>query len=125
MSLRNVDHQSGQWLARRIRNLPADTQGRLVLNDSRYLPPAARAVAQASLDQYQVCREEDRVDWTYMSPPASLQAGERTGDYRRGNDELLLVESGESSISMEDLAVALIDEIEQPTQHQRRITVAY
>ncbi|MFC3891096.1 NAD(P)-dependent oxidoreductase [Lentzea rhizosphaerae] len=91
--------------------------GGLVLDDSRYVPPHIRPIAAASVQQFEVCQEH-AADWVYLSPPALLEPGERTGSYRRGRDELL----GER-ISAEDLAVAVLDELEQPRQ-DRHFTVA-
>ena len=65
------------------------------------------------------------VRWTYVSPPGRLAPGERTGAYRTGGDRLLVDVDGESAISMEDYAVALVDEIEEPRHVGRRFTVAY
>ena len=65
------------------------------------------------------------MDWAFLSPPALLQPGARTGRYRLGGDELLLDGSGHSAISAEDLAVALVDEAEEPAHRRRRFTVAY
>jgi putative NADH-flavin reductase len=75
--------------------------------------------------QLEVCRDEDRVDWAYLSPPALLEPGERTGSYRLGRDELLADAAGNSTISIEDFAVALLDEAERPQHHRTRFTVAY
>lgn len=65
------------------------------------------------------------VDWSYLSPPALLEPGQRRGTYRLGTDELLTDDAGISRISMEDLAVALLDEAEEPRHRRRRFTVAY
>ena len=51
--------------------------------------------------------------------------GERTGTFRLGKDELLTADNGESSISYEDFAIALVDEIETPANHRERFTVGY
>ncbi|WP_051815720.1 NAD(P)-dependent oxidoreductase, partial [Glycomyces tenuis] len=56
--------------------------GGLVMDDPRYVQPAWRAVAESSAEQHEVCRGEERVDWVYVSPPANLVQGERTGRYR-------------------------------------------
>jgi len=64
-------------------------------------------------------------DWTYLSPPASLYAGSRTGEYRLGTDELLIDDEGNSRLSMEDLAVVLLDEAERPRHQLMRFTAAY
>lgn len=77
---------------------------------------------KAALDFY---RTVEDVKWTYASPPARIAPGERTGTYRVGDDELLRNDKGESSISMEDYAVALIDEAESPRHTGRRFTVGY
>ena len=65
------------------------------------------------------------VDWAYLSPPALLEPGERTGVYRTGTDTLLVDGSGRSAISMEDFAVALLDEADHPVHHRTRFTVAW
>lgn len=101
------------------------TGGKTVLEDPRYLPIEARPVAAASAAQQETCRAETRVDWTYLSPPALLIPGARTGRYRVGTDELLVDAEGRSWISREDLAVAIIDEAEQARRHRERFTVAY
>jgi len=77
------------------------------------------------LEQLEVCRDETQVRWTYLSPPASLEPGERTSSYRIGSDELLLDSSGQSRISIEDLAAAILDEAEQPGYPQARFTAGY
>ena len=101
------------------------TGGRTVMEDANYLPVTARHIGRASADQYEACRDEKRVNWAYLSPPASLVPGKRTGRYRLGADELVVDAEGNSRISIEDLAVALVDEIETPRHHQQRFTVAY
>lgn len=68
--------------------------------------------------------EEDGIDWTFISPAAEIEPGERTGKYQSGKDHLLVNKEGRSYISMEDYAVALLDEIEQPKHRKERFTVA-
>lgn len=70
-------------------------------------------------------RAEPEIDWTFVSPAAKLSPGERTGKYRVGGDQLLTDESGESRISVEDYAVAMLDEIERPRHRRIRFSVAY
>ena len=82
---------------------------------------AVRAHVEA-LDLY---RLSDR-NWTYVSPSAGLvQPGKRTGRFRIGGDQLLVHEDGTSDISADDLAIAVLDEAEQPRFMQRRFTVGY
>ncbi|MFI1677270.1 NAD(P)-dependent oxidoreductase [Streptomyces sp. NPDC020607] len=102
------------------------TDGRLAIDDPRYVPAAWRHIAEASNAQYEALHTADtRVAWTYISPSALFEPGTRTGEYRLGKDELLVDADGDSSISMEDLAVALLDEAESPTHHRTRFTVGY
>lgn len=101
------------------------TGGKTVIEESNFLPLSVRQVGEASADQLEACRPESRVDWAYLSPPAHLVPGERTGTYRLGADELLLDAEGNSTISIEDLAVVLLDEAEQPRHHRTRFTAAY
>ena len=101
------------------------TAGRTVLDDPDHLHPAGRPIGKACADQLAACRHDTDADWTYLSPPASLRPGTRTGRYRVGDDELVVDEQGRSDISMEDFAVAILDEAEQPRHRGRRFTVAY
>ena len=65
------------------------------------------------------------VDWSYVSPGALLEPGERTGSYRVGGDELLTDADGQSRITMEDFAIAMLDEAETPKHSRRRFTAAH
>jgi putative NADH-flavin reductase len=103
----------------------ADAGGRLVLDDARYLPPAARRIAEACAAQHEVCAAAADADWTYLSPPARLFEGARSGTYRVGTDDLIVAADGDSSVSIADLAAALLDEIDRPRHRRRRFTVAY
>ncbi len=97
----------------------------LVIDDLRYILPAWRPISQACADQLEVCRRETKANWTYLSPPATLTPGERTGKFRLGQDELLVDGKGQSWISIEDFSIALLDEVENPKHHQTRFTVGY
>lgn len=72
-----------------------------------------------------VLRTVTDVRWTNPSPAAIITPGERTGAYRAGLEALLIGAEGESRISTEDYAVALLDEVEQPKHIGERFTVAY
>ena len=102
-----------------------DKKSTLVVDDTRYVSPAWHDIAMACVDQYEVYKADTRVNWTYLSPPAMLLPGERTAKFRLGKDELLVDQQGQSKISYEDLAVALIDEAEQSNFPQQRFTLAY
>ncbi|HEX3872991.1 MAG TPA: NAD(P)H-binding protein [Solirubrobacteraceae bacterium] len=88
-------------------------------------PPQFKDEALAQADALEIWRSVDDIDWTYVSPAGTIEPGERTGRYRRGGDELLVDETGQSTISMEDYAVAVVDELEEPAARRTRITVAY
>jgi len=78
-----------------------------------------------ALKAYDEIRTADDLDWTAISPPASIAAGQRTGKFRLGLDQLVEDAKGESRISREDFAVAILDEIEKPRHIRKRFTAAY
>ncbi len=65
------------------------------------------------------------VSWTFFSPNGTIAPGTRTGKFRLGTEQLLVDASGRSAISMEDYAVAMIDEIEKPQFVNKRFTAGY
>lgn len=65
------------------------------------------------------------INWTYFSPPMGITPGERTGTFRLGTDELIKAEDGASTVSFEDYAIALVDELEQPAHERARFTIGY
>ncbi|MFF8846062.1 NAD(P)-dependent oxidoreductase [Streptomyces sp. NPDC015127] len=101
-------------------------KGALTLAEGPDFPVELGAIAAACTAQLDVCRAAGAgADWTYLSPPALLEPGVRTGGYRLGGDELLVDGEGRSFISMEDFAVALLEEAERPRHRRTRFTVAY
>lgn len=64
-------------------------------------------------------------EWTFLSPAMFFGPGERTGTFRLGTETLLTAPDGKSSISYEDFAIAMIDEIESPKHKNMRFTVGY
>lgn len=107
------------------RLLVPGADGHTVLTAPDFLPDAVVPIARASQAQFELCLSHDGADWVYASPAAMLAPGDRTGSYRSGTDILLVDENGESKVSMEDFAVALIDEGEANRLHRDRFTVAY
>jgi putative NADH-flavin reductase len=99
----------------------------LQLVDAPGFPEAWKGVALAHRDALAVWRgpEAAELEWTYLSPAALIEPGERTGSYRTGGDQLLADAQGNSRISAEDFAVALLDELEQPGHVRARFTAAY
>ncbi len=96
----------------------------LKLIDAPNFPEIYRAEASAGSAYLDLLRKEDGLEWTYLSPSALFVPGERTGTFRLGTDQLLSNETG-SSISFEDFAIALVDEIEQPKHVKARFTIGY
>lgn len=70
-------------------------------------------------------QDEPELEWVYLSPSATISPGERTGQFRLGTDQLLTDAKGESHISVEDYAVAMINELEDPKHIRQRFTVGY
>ncbi|MCR0981570.1 NAD(P)-dependent oxidoreductase [Roseomonas populi] len=97
----------------------------LRLVDTPDFPAAYKAEATAGAAFLDRLRQEDVLDWTFLSPSAFFVPGERTGSFRLGGDSLLVDAKGESRISFEDFAIALVDELEAPKHSRRRFTVGY
>ncbi|MBD0418973.1 NAD(P)H-binding protein [Streptomyces sp. TRM S81-3] len=92
--------------------------------DQLGLPREYAAAVRGHRDALQVLRTSNRL-WTYFSPAEEIAPGERTGRFRIGGDQPVLDADGRSRISVEDAAVALIDEAELPRFVQRRFTIGY
>ena len=95
------------------------------LIDTPDFPPAWKAGAGGTREFLYLLKKEPDLDWTFLSPAAMLQPGERTGTFRLGGDELLTDKNGECRISTADYAVAMVDELEEPKHTGRRFCVAY
>jgi len=94
--------------------------------DTPEFPAAWKGDALGQADALEVYRQEaGDLDWTYFSPAAVITPGERTGHYRSGSDQLVVDAEGQSRVSIEDYAVALLDELETPQHIQQRFTVGY
>jgi hypothetical protein len=94
------------------------------LIDTPEFPDAWRGIALAHRDVLPVLKESD-VDWSYFSPAALIEPGQRTGKFRVGGTRLISNDHGESRISAEDYAVALVDELENPRNLRKQFTAAY
>lgn len=88
-------------------------------------PAAYKQEALKGGEFLQALRQEKDLDWTFLSPAALIDFGQRTGKFRLGGDQLLVDDKGNSSISFEDYAVAMVDELEQNKHSRQRFTVAY
>lgn len=93
--------------------------------DAPDFPEAYKAEASAGGDFLQALRQEQQLDWTFLSPSAEFVEGERTGSYRVGKNHLLVDAKGRSWITFADYAIALLDEVEKPAHSRQRFTVGY
>jgi putative NADH-flavin reductase len=100
----------------------------LQLIDTPHFPEEYKAGAGAAREYLNILKTDTSLDWTYLSPAIEMHpgtSGERKGSYRTGLDTPVYNEKGRSIISVEDLSVAIADEIEEPKFVQKRFTVAY
>jgi len=98
----------------------------LQLVDTPEFPAEWKAGALAARDLLTHLRTETALDWTFVSPPIALAPGERTGQYRVGGDQLLPgTGDAPAGISVADLAVAIVDEVQTPRHTRQRFTVAH
>jgi uncharacterized protein len=81
--------------------------------------------ALATRETLSMLRKETGLEWSFLSPSADVFPGQRTGKFRLGADQLLTNAQGESRISVEDYAIAMIDEVEKPKHIRQRFTVGY
>ncbi len=94
----------------------------LRLKDSKGFPAEYKAVAEGMAEGLSYLESKADSNWSYFSPAAMFEPGERTGRYRFGEDYLLTDEKGNSAISMEDYAIAMVDAIEKKLFNKRRFT---
>ncbi|MBS7690457.1 NAD(P)-dependent oxidoreductase [Pseudomonas lalucatii] len=97
----------------------------LQLIDTPDFPAEYKEGAEGARQALELIRTETALDWSFISPPALLQPGARSGQFRIGGDQLLMNGEAPASISVTDLAVAIIDELEQPQHIRQRFTVGY
>lgn len=95
------------------------------LIDTPDFPAAYKASAEGAREALKLLRQEPELNWTMLSPSAVIAPGARTGQFRLGTDQLLVDADGQSTISVEDYAVAMIDELEHPAHPRQRFTVGY
>src|SRR5690606_8066031 len=106
-SLNNADGK------RIVDTLPAD------------MPAGTMNEIKSAVDALDYMNGISDTSWTFVSPSSNFRPGERTGKFRVGGDTLLMDAQGRSSISMEDFAVAILDEIENPKYVNKRFTAGY
>lgn len=108
--------------------------GSLYIPDGRQLvdtdafPAEWKPGAKAARDYLNILKNEKELDWVFISPAPEMHQGlprERKGVYRTGTDYPVADEQGRAWITVDDLAVAIVDEVLQPKHHQQRFTVGY
>jgi putative NADH-flavin reductase len=97
----------------------------VMLMDTPGFPGAYKPEAIGGLAFLEALRSEAELDWTFLSPSAEFAPGQRTGKFRLGHDQLLVDADGKSWVSMEDYAIAFVDELEKPRHLRQRFTVGY
>lgn len=98
------------------------------LVDSPEFPADWKDGALAARDYLNIIKDEKDLEWTFLSPAIEMHqgtAGERRGTYRTGLENPVFDASGRSVISVEDMAIAIVDELENPKHIRKRFTVAY
>jgi len=100
----------------------------LQLIDTPEFPAAYKEGAGAARDYLNIIQKEETLDWTFLSPAIEMHqgtSGTRVGKYRIGLDNPMFDENNRSILSVEDLALAIVDEAEQAKHIRQRFTVAY
>jgi putative NADH-flavin reductase len=96
----------------------------VTLLESGHLPAEWHPIAKSHKDALDLIKKSD-INWTSFSPAAFFEPGQRTGNFRLGKDQLIADSEGNSKISMEDYAIALVDELEKPQHERQRFTIGY
>jgi uncharacterized protein len=91
---------------------------------SGHLPDFALPIAKAH-ERVRMDLDGSDADWTYFAPAGIFEPGDRTGKFRLGKDDLIADAGGNSRISMEDYAIAAVDELEKPQHRGERFTIGY
>lgn len=107
--------------------------GSLFINDAQLVdgpdfPADYKAGATAARDYLNILKNEEAIDWTFFSPAIEMHPGittGRTGQYRVGTESPVFDEAGRSSLSVQDLSVAIVDELEKPQYIKQRFTAGY
>ena len=100
----------------------------LQLVDSPSFPAEYKVAASAVRDYLQEISQEKDLDWTFFSPAIFMShdtSGTRRGHYRLGLDNPVFDDQGKSVLSVEDLALVIVDELEHPQHIRQRFTAAY
>jgi putative NADH-flavin reductase len=134
----NIFLESGKYLTALLKNsntpylIVVGGAGSLFVGDDKVplyttpdFPKEYYRVASAMAAELDFLKTVKDVNWTFLSPAAEFAPGERTGQFRLGKDRLIIDEEGKSSISMEDYAIAVLDEAENPRHVKEQFTIGY
>lgn len=89
------------------------------------LPDGVMNYIQEGMRALDLLKEADDFDWTFLSPAVVIGPGDRTGKFRLGKDNVVADENGDSKISYDDYAIAMVDELEQGNNIKARFTLGY
>lgn len=93
--------------------------------DQDDFPERFQMGAASTVEIYYLLQKEPALDWTYLCPSDTPEENMRTGKFRLGGEDMLFDENGFSHISLEDYAIAMIDELEEPRHTRQKFTVGY
>ena len=96
----------------------------VTVRESGHVPKEWIPIADAHIEVLKNLKQSS-IDWTYFSPAGFFEHGQRTGKFRLGKDDLIVDGQGNSRISFQDYAIALVDELENPQHRRDRFTIGY
>jgi putative NADH-flavin reductase len=100
-------------------------KGQRIIDTRPDMPAAMAGEVRSAVDSLDFLRTVNDVPWTFFSPAGNIRPGTRTGKFRLGTEQLVVDSQGRSAISMEDYAVATLDELENPKFINKRFTIGY
>jgi len=101
-----------------------NAQGQRLI-DTDAIPESWKPMVTPAITFLDDLKQEQDIDWVYFSPAFNFVVGPRTGQFRLGDDQLIVDASGDSRISFADFAIAMVDEIEGQSRHRQRFTIGY
>ena len=108
-----------------LQERPGETIVDGMIRENKLPPGDFGAMIVAHMEVLRMLRATSDIKWTVLTPSTQITPGKRTGKFRLGDNLLLKDANGKSAISMEDFAVALVDELENPQHIGKRFTVGY
>lgn len=93
--------------------------------DSLELPEEWMVPIREGIRAFDLIQQQQKLDWTFFSPAVMIAPGERTGQFRLGKDHVVKDDQGDSKISYDDYAIAMVDELEQGNNLKGRFTIGY